>query len=52
MRVEVYDVAKRESFENISSWLAEIEIYATKPNLAKLLIGNKVDLVRFALFLH
>jgi len=40
----VYDVTKRESFENINVWLKEIEIYATKPGVAKLLIGNKVDL--------
>ena len=39
----VYDITDRESFENLTSWLIEIEKNANK-NVYKLLIGNKVDL--------
>lgn len=36
----VFDVTKKESFEHITSWLEEIAVYATKPGVAKLLIGR------------
>ena len=39
----VYDITERESFENLNSWLIEIEKNANK-NIYKLLIGNKCDL--------
>ena len=39
----VYDITDRESFDNLNSWLIEIEKNANK-NVYKLLIGNKVDL--------
>ena len=39
----VYDITDRESFENLNSWLIEIEKNANK-NIYKLLIGNKNDL--------
>ena len=39
----VYDITERESFENLNSWLIEIEKNANK-NVHKLLIGNKCDL--------
>ena len=39
----VYDITERESFENLNSWLIEIEKNANK-NVYKLLIGNKCDL--------
>ena len=39
----VYDITNRESFENLNSWLIEIEKNANK-NVYKLLIGNKCDL--------
>ena len=39
----VYDITDRESFENLTSWLIEIEKNANK-NVYKLLIGNKCDL--------
>ena len=39
----VYDISDRESFENLNSWLIEIEKNANK-NVYKLLIGNKCDL--------
>ena len=39
----VYDITDRDSFENLNSWLIEIEKNANK-NVFKLLIGNKCDL--------
>ena len=39
----VYDITERESFDNLTSWLIEIEKNANK-NVYKLLIGNKYDL--------
>lgn len=46
--VMVYDVTRRESFENLDQWLREVKMYS--PNngegVVKLLVGNKVDLER------
>ncbi len=39
----VYDITDIDSFNNINSWLIEIERNANK-NVYKLLIGNKCDL--------
>jgi len=41
----VYDVTRRDSFENLSQWLKEVEIYAPGEgkDVVKLLVGNKVD---------
>ena len=39
----VYDITDRESFNNLNSWLSEIEKSANK-NVYKILIGNKCDL--------
>jgi GTPase SAR1 family protein len=39
----VYDITDAESFQNISSWLIEIEKNANK-NVYKYLVGNKSDL--------
>ena len=39
----VYDITDRDSFENLNSWLIEIEKNANK-NVYKLLIGNTCDL--------
>ena len=44
----VYDVTRRDSFENLEQWLKEIKLYS--PNngegVVKLLVGNKIDLER------
>jgi len=46
--VMVYDVTRRDSFENLEQWLKEVQLYS--PNngegVVKLLVGNKVDLER------
>jgi Ras-related protein Rab-18 len=40
----VYDVTVEKSFENLKTWLQEIEAYTTCPKIVKLLVGNKIDL--------
>lgn len=40
----VYDTTDIESFNNVKSWLSEIEKFASE-NVNKLLVGNKCDLV-------
>lgn len=40
----VYDVTDMETFNNVKTWLNEIEKYATD-SVNKLLVGNKCDLV-------
>jgi GTPase SAR1 family protein len=39
----VYDITDLESFQNLTSWLIEIEKNANK-NVFKILVGNKSDL--------
>lgn len=39
----VYDVTKRSTFQKLDSWLNELEIYGTRPNMAKMVVGNKID---------
>ena len=39
----VYDITDRDSFENLNSWLIEIEKNASK-NVYKILVGNKCDM--------
>lgn len=44
--VMVYDVTRRDSFDNLDHWLKEVKLYS--PNngegVIKLLVGNKIDL--------
>ncbi|KAM9945979.1 hypothetical protein ACTFIT_004262 [Dictyostelium discoideum] len=40
----VYDVTDQRSFENVPSWIQDIERYANE-NVIKMVIGNKNDLV-------
>ncbi|KAH9286666.1 Ras-related protein Rab-18 [Echinococcus granulosus] len=41
----VYDVTRRESFDDIKSWDENVEYYTNNPNVVKMLVGNKIDLV-------
>lgn len=41
----VYDVSSKESFEGLEVWLNELDTYATKKDLVKMLVGNKIDKV-------
>jgi len=40
----VYDCTRRESFNHLSTWLEEVETYATKSNISKMLVCNKIDM--------
>lgn len=40
----VYDITKRDSFENIPKWLQEVKNSCDNPNLGLVLVGNKSDL--------
>lgn len=39
----VYDVAKRNTYQKLESWLNELEVYGTRPNMIKMIVGNKID---------
>ena len=39
----VYDITDLESFQNLNSWIIEIEKNASK-NVYKILVGNKCDM--------
>lgn len=39
----VYDVSSRETFSKLNVWLNELETFANKPDIVKMLIGNKCD---------
>merc|ERR1712190_455394 len=34
----------RDTFDNIREWLKEVDIFTTKENVIKVLVGNKIDL--------
>lgn len=42
----VYDVSSRESFQGLEVWLNELDSYATKKDLIKMLVANKIDKVK------
>ena len=42
----VYDTSSRETFEKLEEWLNEIEMYSTKKDIIKMLVGNKTDKVQ------
>jgi Ras-related protein Rab-18 len=43
---EVYDVTRRETFENLEDiWMKEVDMYSTVEDAVSMVIANKVDLV-------
>ena len=41
----VYDVTSRASFTKLDMWLNELQTYANRTNIVKMLVGNKIDMV-------
>ena len=39
----VYDVTSELSFKHLEDWLVELDTYATKKDVVKMLVGNKID---------
>ncbi|KAK2146722.1 hypothetical protein LSH36_586g01015, partial [Paralvinella palmiformis] len=39
----VYDVSSKQSFQKLDNWLGELETFATKHDIVKMLVGNKID---------
>lgn len=39
----VYDVSSRDTFSKLNVWLNELETFANKPDIVKMLVANKVD---------
>uniref|UniRef100_A0A8D0L3U8 small monomeric GTPase n=1 Tax=Sphenodon punctatus TaxID=8508 RepID=A0A8D0L3U8_SPHPU len=39
----VYDVTRKETFMRLTSWLNELEMHATRSDIVKMLVGNKID---------
>ncbi len=42
----MYDVTSQESFQALEIWLNELDTYATKKDLIKMLVANKIDKVQ------
>ena len=43
----VYDVTRRETFESLGNiWFNEVEMYSTIEDAVKMVVANKVDMVR------
>lgn len=45
LSASVYDVSSKETFEGLDVWLNEVDTYATKKDIVKMLVGNKIDKV-------
>lgn len=39
----VYDCTRPDTFSRVGAWLTELDTYATKANIVKMLVGNKID---------
>ncbi len=42
----VYDVSSKDTFSKLDVWLNELETFANKPDIVKMLVANKIDKVR------
>eukprot|EP01134_Creolimax_fragrantissima_P002918 CFRG2918T1 len=40
----VYDTTREETYNNIEGWLQELEQYSNGQDVAKMLVGNKIDM--------
>ena len=43
--LQVYDTSSRDTFDKLEEWLNEVEMYSTKKDIIKMLVGNKIDKV-------
>eukprot|EP01061_Rhynchopus_euleeides_P045588 TRINITY_DN826_c0_g1_i1.p1 TRINITY_DN826_c0_g1~~TRINITY_DN826_c0_g1_i1.p1 ORF type:complete len:213 (+),score=89.99 TRINITY_DN826_c0_g1_i1:113-751(+) len=43
--VFVYDVTDASSFDRLDSWMEEVETFKSYPDMVKVLVGNKLDLI-------
>ena len=43
-------MTSKETFNKLEAWLSECDTYATKRDVVKMLVGNKIDRVRQHLF--
>lgn len=39
----VYDITNRESLVKLDAWMAELDSYSDNPNIAIIVVGNKID---------
>ncbi|KAH8261943.1 ras-related protein Rab-18-B [Drosophila bipectinata] len=39
----VYDITNRDSLVKLEAWLAELDSYSDNPNIAIIVVGNKID---------
>jgi Ras-related protein Rab-18 len=46
----VYDVTRRETFDNIKDWIKEIDMHSTHEDAVRMLIANKIDQVGCLVF--
>lgn len=42
----VYDTCNSDTFDKLEEWLNEVEMYSTKKDIVKMLVGNKIDKVQ------
>eukprot|EP01084_Bolivina_argentea_P067927 123635_1 len=43
----LYDITRRDTLDNIVEWLKEVDIFTTKQNVIKVLVGHKTDLEEY-----
>ncbi|XP_043659624.1 ras-related protein Rab-18 [Drosophila teissieri] len=41
--IVVYDISNRDSLVKLEAWLAELDSYSDNPNIAIIVVGNKID---------
>ena len=42
--VLVYDISVRQSFTRLTDWISELDTFATRADMVRMLVGNKLDL--------